>query len=230
MSTRRFASLAIFGLLGCGEPPPPSMYSLTLRVQSDTRAMPGAVVLYRDRELGRTDNNGTFVLQTPGVEGTTLNLTVRCPAGFSPASQEVPVMLRSTLSLGDGGRNDGTETTVRCPPSQRIAAVVVRTPGHPNLPIVYNGREITRTDLQGVAHMLFRVNTGEPIALRIDTAQQPLLRPQNPTLTLTTRDLDDVYVATQNFSEEAAPRQVVRSVSRPAGPQRIPSRRTWMPF
>lgn len=217
-------------LVGCGNAQPPTLYPITLRVMTDARPMPGAIVLYRDRELGRTDTTGAFVLQTPGTEGTSLGLTVRCPDGFVSPAQEVPVTLRSTVALGDGG-GAGIETTVQCPPAHRIAAVVVRTPNRPNLPIVYNGREITRTDLQGVAHLIFRVNTGDTLSLRVDTSGQPLLRPQNPTLTVHTRPTDDVYVATQNFSEEAPPRVAPRpSAPRPAGPQRIPARRNWMPF
>ncbi len=197
---------------------------------ADARPMPGATVLYRDRELGSTDATGAFVLHTPGVEGTSLNLTVRCPTGFVSPPQDIPVILRSTISLGDGG-STGIETTVECPPAHRIAAVVVRTPNRPNLPILYNGRMITRTDLQGIAHLIFRVNTGESLSLRVDTSGQPLLRPQSPTLTINTRPTDDVYVATQNFSEEAPPRVAPRpSAPRPAGPQRIPARRNWMPF
>jgi len=216
---------------GCGTAQPPTLYPITLRVMTDQRPMPGAVVLYRDRELGATDTAGAFMLQTPGLEGTTLALTVRCPTGFVSPPQDIPVTLRSTISLGDGGGSAGTETTVQCPPAHRIAAVVVRTPGRSNLPIIYGGREITRTDLQGIAHLIFRVTTGESISLRVDTSGQPLLRPQNPLLTINTRPSDDVYVSTQNFSEAAPPRPVSRpSVARPAGPQRIQSRRNWMPF
>jgi hypothetical protein len=107
--------------------------------------------------------------------------------------------------------------------------VVVRTPGRANLPILHNGREITRTDLQGVAHMIFRVAPREAIALRIDTTAQPTLRPQNPLLTVTTREGDDVYVASQNFDDYIAP--VVRRPVVHRGPviQRVPTRSRW-PF
>jgi hypothetical protein len=107
-----------------------------------------------------------------------------------------------------------------------VAAVIVRTPNRANLPVVYQGREVTRTDLQGVAHMIFKVRPRDVLAFRIDTSSQPLLRPASPTFTVATREGDDVYVSTLNFEEAAAPRQA----RRPTGPavpviRRIPPSR-----
>lgn len=222
--------LALIGAASaCGGNQAPTLYPITLRVVSDNRPMPGARIFLRDRELGATDASGAFRMQTPGVEGTAVDLTVRCPDGFTSPAQPVPVVLRSTIALDRAQRGAGIETTAQCPPSQRIAAVIVRTPNRANLPILYNGREITRTDLQGVAHMIFRVAPREAIAFRIDTSAQPTLRPQSPLLTVTTREGDDVYVASQSFDEEQA--RVIRRPSgpRPVGPRRIPTRARW-PF
>lgn len=229
---RRAVALSVAlsaALTGCGGNQAPTLYPITLRVVSDNRPLPGAQILLRERELGSTDANGAFQMQTPGVEGTTVDLTVRCPSGFTSPAQPVPVVLRSTIALDRAQRGSGIETTAECPPSQRIAAVIVRTPGRANLPILYEGREITRTDLQGVAHMIFRVEPRQTLSFRIDTAAQPTLRPQSPLLTVTTREADDVYVASQSFDEEAA--RVIRRPTgpRPAGPTRIPTRARW-PF
>lgn len=223
--------LALIVAAGCGANQAPTLYPITLRVVSDNRPMPGAAILLRDRELGRTDANGAFQMQTQGVEGTAVELSVRCPDGFVSPAQPVPVVLRSTVALDRAQRGSGIETTAQCPPSQRIAAIVVRTPNRGNLPILYNGREITRTDLQGVAHMIFRVAPRETVQLRINTDAYPLLVPRNPLLTVTTREGDDVYVASQSFEEEA-PRPAPRrpSVSRGPGPTRIPSRTSRWPF
>lgn len=215
----------------CGGTQAPTLYPITLRVVSDNRPLPGAQILLRDRELGSTDAAGNFRMQTPGVEGTTVDLTVRCPNGFTSPAQPIAVVLRSTIALDRTQQAAGIETTAQCPPTHRIAAVVVRTPNRGNLPILHNGREITRTDLQGVAHMIFRVTPREAVTLRIDTSGQPNLRPQNPLLTINTREGDEVYVASQNFEEEI-PRPVRRRVIQ-RGPtiQRVPSRaRNAWPF
>lgn len=228
---RAAASVALTAIAfaGCGGTRAPTLYPITLRVVSDNRPLAGAQVFLRDRELGSTDSAGNFRMQTPGVEGSTLDLTVRCPNGFTSPAAPIPVVLRSTIALDRAQRSAGIETTAQCPPSHRIAAVVVRTPNRGNLPILYNGREITRTDLQGIAHMIFRVTPREAITLRIDTSGQPNLRPQNPLLTVTTREGDDVYVASQNFDEEI-PRPVRRPVIRRGpGPVRVPTRARW-PF
>jgi hypothetical protein len=220
-------ALTLLGLtLGCGNAAPPPLYPITLRVVSDDRPLPGAAIVIGGRELGATDAQGRFRMETIGVEGTAVEVTVRCPAGFRSPTQPLAVVLRSTVQLDQAQRGQGIETTAQCPPTQRIAAVVVRVPGRPNLPIQYENREITRTDLQGVAHMIFRVGGGDTLRLRIDTHEQPLLRPASPELVVHTNDTDNVYVSTQGFEEAAAPRAPrPRQAPVHVGPQRIPSRR-----
>ena len=220
-------ALSLVGLgLGCGNTAPPPLYPITLRVMTDSRPLPGAAIVIGGRELGATNREGRFRMETVGVEGTSVEVTVRCPAGFRSPAQPVAVVLRSTVQLDQAQRGQGIETTAQCPPTQRIAAVVVRVPGRPNLPILYDNREITRTDLQGIAHMIFRVGGGDTLRLRIDTHEQPLLRPANPELVVHTTDADNVYVSTQGFEDAAAPRAPrPRAAPVNRGPQRIPARR-----
>lgn len=224
---RALFALTLLGAApGCGNTAPPPLYPITLRVMSDSRPLPGAAVVIAGRELGATDAQGRFRMETVGVEGTSVEVVVRCPAGFRSPAQPLAVVLRSTVQLDQAQRGQGIETTAQCPPTQRIAAVVVRVPGRPNLPILYENREITRTDLQGIAHMIFRVGGGDTLRLRVDTREQPLLRPANPELVVHTTDADNVYVSTQGF-EEAAPPRAPRPRAAPVirGPQRIPARR-----
>jgi len=224
---RALVALSLLGAApGCGNTAPPPLYPITLRVMSDNRPLPGAAVVIGGRELGATDAQGRFRMETVGVEGSSVEVVVRCPAGFRSPAQPLSVVLRSTVQLDQAQRGQGIETTAQCPPTQRIAAVVVRVPGRPNLPILYENREITRTDLQGIAHMIFRVGGGDTLRLRVDTREQPLLRPANPELVVHTIDADNVYVSTQGF-EEAAPPRAPRPRAAPVnrGPQRIPARR-----
>lgn len=224
---RALVALSLLGAApGCGNTAPPPLYPITLRVMSDNRPLPGAAVVIGGRELGATDAQGRFRMETVGVEGSSVEVVVRCPAGFRSPAQPLSVVLRSTVQLDQAQRGQGIETTAQCPPTQRIAAVVVRVPGRPNLPILYENREITRTDLQGIAHMIFRVGGGDTLRLRVDTREQPLLRPANPELVVHTTDADNVYVSTQGF-EEAAPPRAPRPRAAPVnrGPQRIPARR-----
>lgn len=220
------SALASAALAACGGAPPPTVYVLNLRVTSDGHAMPGARVLLGQRELGATDAQGVFTMRTTGLEGSSMEFTVQCPRGFTSPSEPVRVPLRSSVTLDGGLRAAGVETSVPCPPAQRVAAVVVRTPGRANLPILYQGREITRTDLQGVAHMIFRVNVNDILQLQVNTGEQPLLRPVSPLVRITTQNRDDVYVATVNLDQMAAPRAPVRRAA-PAvqRPIRIPPRR-----
>ncbi len=61
--------------------------------------------------------------------------------------------------------------------------------------------------------------------LRINTAQQPQLRPASPPVTINTRDADDVYVKTVEFDEEVIRRPVVHHGPVRTGPVRIPTHR-----
>jgi hypothetical protein len=227
-SSRRSVShavaFAVFLAGGCSSQQAPTLFSITLRVMTDQRPMPGAQILIRDRPQGTTDAQGSFRMRMAGSEGAVVEVTVRCPEGFQSPAEAVRVPLRSAVALD---RNtQGIETTVQCPPDQRIAAVIVRTPNRANLPVMYQGREVTRTDLQGVAHMIFKVRPRDVLAFRIDTSAQPLLRPASPTFTIATRDHDDVYVSTLNFEEAPAPRPP-RRPSAPSVPiiRRIPPSR-----
>jgi hypothetical protein len=210
----------------CGNSRAPTLYPVNLRVMNGERPLSGARIVIADHELGATDASGRFQMQTTGTEGGRVEVTVRCPEGFTSPAQPLPVTLRSLAGVDRSAQRPTIETTVQCPPSQRIAAVVVRTPGRANLPIKYQGRVITRTDAQGVAHMIFRVNVNEQLALTLDTSEQPTLRPENPVLVVNTRDGDDVYVKTQTFDEEAVRRAVVRRGPVRTGPVRIPAHRT----
>ena len=197
---------------GCGTQQGPTLFPITLRVMTDSRPMPGAQILIRDQAQGTTDAQGSFRMRMTGVEGGTVPVTVRCPNGFISPAEPVPVALRSSIAIDRAAHAaGGIETTVQCPPDQRIAAVIVRTPNRANLPVFYQGREITRTDLQGVAHMIFKVHPRDVLMFRVDTTAQPRLRPANPPFNVATREGDDVYVSTLNFEEAAAPRVVRRS-------------------
>ncbi len=218
-------ALSLLGFaLGCGNVAPPPLYPITLRVVSDDHPLPGAAIVINGRELGATDAQGRFRMETIGVEGTAVEVTVRCPNGFQSPAQPLAVVLRSIGQLDQSQRGQGIETTAQCPPTQRIAAVVVRS--RPNLPVIYDNREITRTDLQGVAHMIFRVSTNDTLRLRLNTNEQPFLRPANPELVVHTGSTDDVYVTAQNFEEAAPPRAPRVHVAPRIGPTRIvPQRR-----
>jgi hypothetical protein len=211
---------------GCGTQQGPTLFPVTLRVMNDARPMPGAQIIIRDRPQGTTDAQGSFRMRMTGVEGSTVPVTVRCPNGFVSPAEPVSVTLRSAIAIDRNAHTGGMETTVQCPPDQRIAAVIVRTPNRANLPVFYQGREITRTDLQGVAHMIFKVRPRDVLVFRLDTTSQPQLRPANPSFNVATREGDDVYVSTLNFEEAAPPRAPRRSTG-PAVPmiRRIPPSR-----
>jgi hypothetical protein len=215
-------------MTSCSGQQGPSLYPVTLRVMTDQRPLSGAQVMIHERVQGTTDAQGNFRMRMAGTEGTSVDVTVRCPNGFVSPASPTAITLRSTVAFDRNARSGGIETTVQCPPDQRIAAVIVRTPNRANLPVVYQGHEVTRTDNQGVAHLIFKVRPRDVLVFRIDTSSQPMLRPANPTFSIATREGDDLYVNTLNFEDSPAPRQPRRPTN--TGPrqpriQRIPAGR-----
>lgn len=195
----------------CKEGPDVKRYVVTFEVRADRAPLPGARLSVRGRLLAQTNAEGTAQLALPGTDGTTHQVTVACPAGTRSPAQPITVTLR-TLELADhAAARRGIVQTVQCPPEERTLGVVVRTPGQNNIPVFWQGREIGRTDLGGVAHLTFRVRPQTPLQLELHTADNAQLRPENPRQTFLVADADDLQVWNQDFTVEPLPRaRVVR--------------------
>jgi hypothetical protein len=97
----------------------------------------------------------------------------------------------------------------RCAPLARTVVVGVRTERGEQLPILYLGKEVGRTNDQGVSHLSLTVRPGEQVTLELDTKSRgenrPKLRPANPTLTFVAKDKDDFVALDQKFEIEPKP-------------------------
>jgi hypothetical protein len=90
--------------------------------------------------------------------------------------------------------------------------ISVRVDDGPNLPVLYLGHEIARTDAFGAAHALIQVPPGEPFRLTLDTSSNPALRPASPSAELAVGEADDIVV----FEPKVAPeKKAARRVRRP---------------
>ena len=189
---------------GCAGERPLDRYRVTFEVYSDLLPLPGAQISVRSHDLARTDAEGAARLELTGHDGTVIPVIVRCPAGTRGPEAAIEVTLRTLQVIDQTVAARGIVQRVNCPPEDRTVAVVVRTNGRPGIPIVWQGREISRTDTAGVASLTFRVHPAQPIQLALATTDFPTLRPQSPTGQFLAPDADDVFVWTQDF-EEAAP-------------------------
>jgi len=102
--------------------------------------------------------------------------------------------------------------------------VAVRAEGGANVPVLYLGREIARTDGSGAAHVAFRVASTDAVTLTLDTTEQPKLRPQHPSMSFHGAERDQLTAFAQKFEAEAAkpkPRVAPHAAPEPMGPVRL---------
>jgi hypothetical protein len=207
---------------GCDSLAPPAKPSqaIVFTAESDPgRPLAGVHVLHRGKIAAKTAADGTASLQITGQEGETFDFDARCPAGYRSPEAPVSVVLRRTADRAAPAR-----FPIRCLPRERTLVVAVRADGGANLPVLYLGREVARTDGSGAAHVAFRVAPADAVALTLDTTEQPKLRPQHPSMTFRGADKDQLTSFAQRFDVEAPkPRaSVVRTVApEPIGPVRL---------
>lgn len=210
------ALLVSFAAIGCASPPPPPMV-VAVRVQSDPgEPLAEATVQYRGQTIATTGGDGVAKLTLHGGDGESFDVTVGCPAGYRSPAAPLSIVLRR---LADPGKVP--EYAASCPPTTRAVVVAVKADRGPNLPLMYLGREIGRTDASGVATVLLRLRPEEAFDLTLATTEKggELLRPQNPAATFTVKEQDDLFLFEPRFSLE--PKKAVYRPPPPKGPVRI---------
>jgi hypothetical protein len=80
----------------------------------------------------------------------------------------------------------------------------VRAENGPDLPVLYLGKEVARTDRSGAAHLTVTMNVHEKIELILGTSgkEAESLRPQNPVSVFEMPDHDDIQVFPVTFTRE----------------------------
>lgn len=220
-SVRTSASLLVGGLAivsaGCGkqlDAPPPPPFKFSVKVDSDlNHPLVGARVLHQDKEVGVTLADGRAIVALKGMEGDSATLIVKCP----DTNQQPPPITVALRRLAD---QRISEYAVQCPPLVRRVVVGVRADGGPNLPVVFLGSTVARTDLSGAAHFALDVKPGEQFEVLIKTDDQPKLLPKNPTRSFVMPQRDDVVVFNQAFSLEKK-KVVYHGAVKPVGPRPV---------
>jgi hypothetical protein len=163
------------------------------------KPLEGALVLHNGNKVGQTKSDGVARLRLQGAEGETFSFLVQCPAGYQSPLKPVVVTLRR---LADNSKTP--EYALSCPPTSRSVVVSVRADNGPNLPIVYLGREVGRTDESGAAHLLLQLRPNEQFELSLNTGGKDaeMLRPQNPVAAFQVKGQDDVFSFDQKFAIE----------------------------
>lgn len=220
-------------LVGCGDPPPPPRFPVTFTAVSDPGVpLAGVTVTANGAPIpGQTGGDGVLRVFLTGPEGSPVQIGAHCPEGHRAADDLPMITLRQVVGLDPAARDRGLEVGVRCPPLQRHGIIVVRAGGEQpqaNVPVMIDGREVARTDTSGIAHVALDMQPGSTFQVLLATASMPTLRPQDPRLSFTFPDDDEVFVFDQSFDVEAPPpvrrgrrRAVVAPTIQRTGPVRI---------
>ena len=207
MSERRpqalcFASLlGVVMLSGCAgvtlEPPPPPPFKVAFAVEGDPGLpITGALVTRNEKTVATTGADGRAELTLNGADGETVDTSIKCPDGHTSPPHPISIRLART---GDGR---APVFKVTCPPTQRHVVVAVKAENGPNLPVVYLGKVITRTDASGAAHFAIQAPPGGQFQVMLDTGDDKRLSPPSPTKPFTVGSVDDIFVFEQKFDVE----------------------------
>jgi len=198
----RTASIALLALAACASEPQRTKFSVTFTVNPD-EPLPGVTVsLDGGKALGNTGKDGALRVTLSGREGTTVPFRVKCPDGYRQPTVMPVLTLRRFKGLDPAAA--GIKVNIECPPAERLAALVLKA-GKPDLPVMAQGREVARTDADGVAHAVMSMPPNSTFRVVIDTSQKPALHPQSPATTLTVTDADEIFLIDQQFQEDAPP-------------------------
>lgn len=218
--------MATVASVGCGatqaEDPSKLAFNADVVITSDPgHGVAGAELASGGQKLAATDGEGRARLSFHGAEGDSVEIAVKCPAGFESPPAPIAVSLRR---LSAGSR--APSFAARCAPLTRMVVVGIRAENGPKLPVTYLGKEIGRTDASGAAHVVLTVKASEQVTLGLDTKsgaeKRPKLRPESPTLTFVAKDKDDFVTLEQKFEiERAAVRPKPPPPPRNPGPTRI---------
>jgi hypothetical protein len=200
--TRRSIGLvALATLLGCGrmslDPPPPPPFKVAFAVEGDPgQPLALATVSRNDKTVATTGPDGRAELTLNGADGETVDASITCPAGHTSPSHPISVRLART---GDG---KAPVFKVACPPTQRHVVVAVKAENGPNLPVLYLGKAITRTDASGAAHFAVEAPPGGQLQVTLDTADAKRLSPASPSKPFIVGTSDEIFVFEQKFEVE----------------------------
>ena len=179
------------------DPPPPPPFKVAFAVEGDPGApITGALVTRNDKTVATTGPDGRAELTLNGADGETVDTSIKCPDGHTSPAHPISIRLART--------RDGRAPVfkVSCPPTQRHVVVAVRAENGPNLPVVYLGKIITRTDASGAAHFAIEAPPGGQFQVTLDTADNKKLSPPSPSKPFTVGAIDDIFVFEQKFDVE----------------------------
>lgn len=205
--------LASFGLLvfsGCAakEAPVPRFAVALHAATEEGVPLAGVAFSIGKESVGATGENGQLNLALPGIEGTSVAVSAVCPEGFEAPPTLPALRLTKTRSL-EGHAPQAIPFQVRCRKELVDLVVVVKAERGNRLPVLVDGKPVTMTDDDGIAHVLLRRSRSDgTLQVSLDTTGHPALKPLNPIRTFETHEQDAIVLFEQAFTSvrQAAPR------------------------
>jgi hypothetical protein len=191
--------VVLAALCACEEERPPPTFRVTFTARADDAPLAGVRVIANGRGLGETNERGVLRVDIAGREGQAVAVNAQCPDGHRQPERLPLLTLRAFRGLDPAAQERGIEMSIACPPTERTAAVVIRAGNQAGLPVTMSGREVARTDDNGVAHVVFQMQPNTTFRLQLDTTGREDLQPQSPGATFTVADADDIFLFDQPF-------------------------------
>jgi len=204
-------AIAVVGtvaLASCKGPPVAERpLAIVFVVESDPGVrLPRTHVFVDGEPMGESNSDGRVDTAIHGQSGQQLRISHDCPEGHEAPAELKTLRLRKFEGLG-GSQPQAMEITLRCRPSKRLAAFVVRVSNGPDLPILLDGETVARTNGSGVAHFSVRGAPGTEYTVELGTSERPRLLPRSPTHMVTLPDADEIFVINQAFDVEKEARR-----------------------
>ena len=160
----------------CAKPPvgPSTVY---IRVIDEAKQpVPAAEIASGATVVSRTNPDGRAEVTISGSEGTMYEVEVRCPLGYRASKGAAVAVRKFDPSIPPA------EYVSTCARNRHSLAVEVHADGGPDLPVLYLGKEVGRTDAQGNAKIQLDGDVHDRIELTLSTAAPELakMHPQNP--------------------------------------------------
>jgi len=189
-----FGCVACFALGCSGFGAAPSIEAkVTVHARSTDGAPLAGVVLEDAGRRIASGADGAAHLSLAGTEGERRELAVTCPEDYESPSSSLVVSIRRSSNAGSSYDYD-----VSCAPLRHSIVVVTRAVNGADLPLLYLGQEIGRTNEQGVLHALVRVPAGESLRVTLDTEDRALL-PVSPSFDFPSVNHDEIVTVNQVF-------------------------------
>ena len=166
-------------------------------VESDPSVALSGVPVYVDGEIvGRTDMDGRIRVSLIRNTGDLVTVAPECPAGHELVGPVKALRVRRYQRIDT---DSGIQLRLRCRPSVRLAAFVVRATNGPGINVMLDGETVATTDANGIAQFSRRNPPGTEYIVQLDAGPRPSLLPRRTSHVFVLPDASEVFVVDQAF-------------------------------